>query len=75
MSNVTLFWHAIPVYRLLAAAVIGVIAVLCATTIGEFAVSVHNRYSVYPVGTDTNMYANSAIGQGIVCLLAAVVIG
>lgn len=33
--------------------------------------SVHNRYSVYPVGTDTNMYANSTIGQMLVCLAAA----
>lgn len=68
MSNVTLFGHTISLYRLLAAAFIGTVAVLCATTVGEFAVSVHNRYSVYPVGTDTNMYGNSAIGQMLVCL-------
>ncbi|MBP9686461.1 MAG: hypothetical protein KBD66_01515 [Candidatus Doudnabacteria bacterium] len=75
MSNVHFFGQTISWGRAWVVVVIGAVTVLCATTVGEFAVSVHNRYSVYPVGTDTNMYANSGIGQGVVCLVAAVAIG
>lgn len=74
-SGITLFGEQISWYRIIGILVIGSIAVLAASTVGEFAVSVHNRYSVFPPGTDTNMYGNSLIGQMVVCLLAAVLMG
>lgn len=70
-KNILIFGEHISWYRIVGMVVIGAIAVLTASTVGEFAVSAHNRYSVYPAGTDTNMYGNSAIGQGLTCLLAA----
>lgn len=75
MSKIVLFGEHISWRRIIAVFAIGLAAVLSATTVGEFAVSVHNRYSVYPAGTDTNMYGNSAIGQMLVCLAAAIIIG
>ena len=75
MATLVLFGEQITWRRVIAVVAIAATAILFAKTVGELAVSVDNRYSVYPVGTDTNMYANSAIGQGIVCLLAAVAIG
>ncbi len=70
-KEILLFGEYVSVLRIGLAVCVALCAILIASTIGEFVVSVDNRYSVYPVGTDTNMYGNSAIGQGWVCLLAA----
>lgn len=58
--------------RLIASMVIFVGGVVLANTVGEFIVALHNRYSVYPVGTDTNMYGNSFAVAMLFCLVMTV---
>lgn len=58
--------------RLIAAIVIFVGGVVLANTVGEFIVALHNRYSVYPVGMETNMYGDSYAVAMLFCLVTAV---
>ena len=53
---------------------LGVVCVLGASTVGEFLIALHNRYSVYPVGTDTNMYGNSGAVSIVFCAFVVALI-
>lgn len=48
---------------------LALLGVFGASTVGEFLVALDNRYSVYPVGTDTNMYGNSVAVSIVFCAL------
>lgn len=55
--------------RIISAIVVALFTLLTSTTIGEFLVALHNRYSIYAVGSDTNMYANSGMLTLILCFI------
>lgn len=61
----------VPNKNLIAIILVFVVTAVFATTVGEFVVALHNRYSVYPSGWDTDMYGNSLAVSWGVCLLGA----
>lgn len=72
MKTLKFFGWETSVGRLIAVIVIFVGGVVLANTVGEFIVALHNRYSVYPVGMDTNMYGYSFAVAMLFCLVMAV---
>jgi hypothetical protein len=51
---------------------LAIIGIVLAPTIAEFLIALHNRYSVYPAGTDTNMLANTIILQSFLAAMIAI---
>ncbi len=59
----------------LAVAAIISLAVALVPTAAEFIVALHNRYSVYPPGTDTDMLSNTILAKGILSVVVVVLCG
>ncbi len=60
--------------RIICACAIGIFTIVFSTTIGEFVIALHNRYSTYPTGWDTNMYGNSAAVSFVFVLIMSALI-